>query len=587
MIALALGAVPARSQWVDQSFEVKPGWSAVFLHVDASHRTLQDLVGSDPSNPIDQVWLWKPDSSVAQFIQNPDTPAPGNSQWLNWRRLENSSSVLQRLPGNHACLVHSTATGNYTWTITGKPVPPSYAWTSSGMNLLGFSTPESNPPVFDTFLSPAPSFRQAAEIFNYPGGEFSASNPRQLFTMITSPVKRGEAYWIRADRSFNRYFGPFEVTLQDRSGIHFSDLVSQYEIRLKNVTPNSVAVTLRLASSGAVPAGQRPIIGLAPLLMRKELNPTNLVYSYTNFVPNAQTIQLARAGDIGSEVNIVVGIDRASMPGNANDLYAGVLRLTDSTGLLAIDLPVTTEVPAKGGLWVGNATVTHVQHYLKSYARDGSGQPMALPGGNGAPYVVTNINTSLGLAARSFPLRLIMHHDGTNQTHLLQRVYTGYGKGTNYIVATQESFLHPELMAQARRISAPHLPWTRDNAGWAFAPGQFGPGGKLTNVITIAHAEHASNPFLHTYHPDHDDLNAQFSASLARGIESYDIERRIVLEFFPPAPEFEELTSAGKQFSGSYTEDLTFRGRGSEERTIRTAGTFQISRISSEQTLTR
>ena len=36
---------PARAQWITQTNALRPGWNAVFLHVDASHATLDQLVG--------------------------------------------------------------------------------------------------------------------------------------------------------------------------------------------------------------------------------------------------------------------------------------------------------------------------------------------------------------------------------------------------------------------------------------------------------------------------------------------------------------------------------------------------------------
>ena len=70
--ALLAAALPAQAQWLTQSIGLKAGWNAVFLHVDASHDTLDALIGGDGSNPIQEVWRWNP-PSVAQFT---DSPAP-------------------------------------------------------------------------------------------------------------------------------------------------------------------------------------------------------------------------------------------------------------------------------------------------------------------------------------------------------------------------------------------------------------------------------------------------------------------------------------------------------------------------------
>lgn len=61
---LWLTLASAQAQWLTQSITLKPGWNAVFLHVDPSHTTLDALVGADGGNPIQEVWLWQP-ASVA------------------------------------------------------------------------------------------------------------------------------------------------------------------------------------------------------------------------------------------------------------------------------------------------------------------------------------------------------------------------------------------------------------------------------------------------------------------------------------------------------------------------------------------
>src|SRR5690606_17954391 len=115
-----------------------------------------------------------------------------------------------------------------------------------------------------------------------------------------------------------------------------------------------------------------------------------------------------------------------------------------------------------------------------------------------------------GTVARPFPLRLIVHHDGST-ARLLQRAYYGIGLATNPVVAIRENLLLPSQLASARRISAVHLPVSAGNQPWAFT-GAMEVGGTLSTVVQVAYDDHASNPFLHTYHPDHDNLNASFNA---------------------------------------------------------------------------
>lgn len=189
-----------------QPFSLVPGWNAVYLHVDASHTSLDSLVGSDDANPIQEIWLWRPSPATAQFVTSPQLPTSQTSQWLTWERNAVPSSPLQSLPGNCAYLVKVGGNANYTWNLLGKVVAPDYLWTSTGLNFIGFPTRPVSPPTFEQFLSPSPSFFEAAQVFSYDGGDLGPSNPAQVFAFRTKSVTRGQAYWIRAGETFNRYF---------------------------------------------------------------------------------------------------------------------------------------------------------------------------------------------------------------------------------------------------------------------------------------------------------------------------------------------------------------------------------------------
>jgi hypothetical protein len=183
--------------------------------------------------------------------------------------------------------------------------------------------------------------------------------------------------------------------------------------------------------------------------------------------------------------------------------------------------------------------------------------------------------------------------DLSGTVRLLQRVFSGFDAQTNRILASKESLLNPGLLASARRVTATHLPWTLSNPGW-LATGAFAQGQSITNVVAVDFNDHAANPFLHTYHPDHDNLNASFNALQPVGTESYEVERRLVLTFTAPPVDFTTLTEGSSRMVGVYNEDITFKGRTritggaptQDTRTISTAGSFSIQRISTVPQLT-
>ena len=909
-LGLVLSSNIAQAQWLTQSFTLKPGWNAIFTHVDASFQTL-DAFLPDANGPVAEVWLWKPTYSSAQFLETPYSDPVANSQWAVWTSARGDTDTLISLVGNSAYLVNNRGTTDYVWEVKGKPVSPAYKWTSTGLNLLGFPTPSGTPPNFATFLAPEPNLdllktlQNAAHVFQYPGGELGISNPAEVVSVTASitPVRRGQAFWVRGSTNYyNRYYGPVEVQFQDPAGIVFGETLGTYSIRLKNLTTASRTVTLNMVTSEVPPSGQASISGVPRLLIRGNLSPTTLTYNFAFLSGNSFT--LAPGGQAGSEMQIVLGLDRAGMTATAGSLYAGILRITDSAGLQQIDAPVSGTVANASGLWVGQASINQVGQYLKSYPKvdvsetdqtvqintaaalaneppmgaeipgaviiahetnftraytsaassldgrtilagvnggslfvsrdygstwseresnrawgevassaDGSvmaatvngqgiyissnygaewvagdapslawiglacssdGNRMAAVVQNGSLYTTSNrgsswaaqagaglrnwscvamsadgaslvaavnpgqifitsdrgltwsaqgpsinwtsvassadgsilygavdgggiyisrdsgatwtsnginarwisvacstdgkriaaavkngqiytsddaggtwvaretnrvwddvvssgdatrlvavenggaiytlnrafasytvdqatglvldqngrylssgVNTNLARVGNVFPLRLILHNRAdSNEVSLLQHVYVGQGKTTtNTIIANRESLLDPAQLASARRITATQLPFSRTNEPWT-RTGSMNPGHVVIFDVAVDHNNHASNPFLHTFHPDHDNLDANFQAVQAQGIESFSISRTIKLTFNTPGDDFASVTASAQSRNGTYEETMTIAGVGTATRDFLLTGSFILQLISPVANLT-
>ncbi len=494
---LACVALPARAQWITQTFTLKQGWNAVYLHVDASYATFDQLFGpaAPVILPIDEVWRWNPAASGSQSVSSPQQPADASTQWASWRVSASGTSELNRFTPNSAYLVHCTA--DTALSVKGQPVIPGFKWSTSGLNFLGFPTVTTSPPSFDTFLSPVPAVRDG-EIYRYPGGPLGAGNPLRVSALRTTPVTRGEAYWMRAGAVYNRYYGPFEIASAG-TGAAYGTSLGSVSFRIRNLTASALTVSLTLRASEAPPTGQPAIAGIPPLLVRGSIDPSTLTYPYTRLrVNRSKTLTLAPAGQLGAEGEVVLGLDRSSMGGNPGDLFAGVLQFTDSLGQIRTDMAVSATSASTAGLWVGTASVTGVGQYLVNYQKD-SGDNLVLD--SNGKYVVSSVITNLTPVPTAFPLRLIVHSPGSGAASLFQRLYFGFDAGTNAIVANREETLAPGLISNARRISATHLPFSSTNKGWIF-DGPLGLGRTVTTRLTNVFNDHASNPFLHTYHPD-------------------------------------------------------------------------------------
>ncbi len=583
MVVLTAGSM-LDAQWRTETFELRDGWNAVYLHIDVSHDSLGELVGSDASNPIEEIWLWVPAVGGMQFIDNPQEPSSGNTQWLRWDRYWGGSSPLQRLVPNAAYLVRVRSdVPAYTWTLKGRPVASHVSWTSAGLNFVGIPTPRTNPPTWGTFLGPSRSLHNEAEVYHYPGGPFGDNNPARLWPTLLrqTPLNRGQAYWVRAEE-YNRYFGPVTVGVQGREGVNFGASSGQHRMRLRNPIDEPVTVSMRLLPSESPPPGERPIVANVPLLWRGEIDLSDLTYDFSRFADGPAEWTLQPHGEPGSEIEVVLGLERSAMTGDAGDLFAGILQVTDDRGLLEIELPVSAEVASSSGLWVGNALVAEVEHRLVTYAETEDGALVETEDGS---YVVESVDESFGPVARPFPLRLIVHNEGGTGATLLQRVYFGLLDEENLILAKSQDSLNPAALDSARRISVAHLPWTENNVSWSF-DGPLNETAEIQVTVHVPYDDQATNPFLHTYHPDHDNLDARFEEALPQGAESYGVIRRISLRVETPAGDFADVTGGGGILSGTYEETITLLGTGNASREYRVRGGFAVTRVTDIATLT-
>jgi hypothetical protein len=112
-------------------------------------------------------------------------------------------------------------------------------------------------------------------------------------------------------------------------------------------------------------------------------------------------------------------------------------------------------------------------------------------------------------------------------------------------------------------------------------------GSNIVGTVNLGFNEQASNPFLHTYHPDHDNLDASFKTELTAGTESYGVSRVIALTFTRPGGDFESLTRGSATLNGNYAEVVTFLGKPGAQRSYTARGAFTLNQITDTPTLTR
>jgi len=203
-------------------------------------------------------------------------------------------------------------------------------------------------------------------------------------------------------------------------------------------------------------------------------------------------------------------------------------------------------------------------------------------GGSGylaAPAITMPAPVPPGTAtARNPPLRVLLHVDDGGTARLLSQVFVGKLAGGADGLCTKESGLSAADRAGASRLVAAHLPLDRVLASGS---GAVALGQTLVRTVTIPFDDD-TNPFVHRYHPDHDNKNAR-GVPVGAGVESFGITRTISFLFTPTPPAGVSATGWGSSsLGGSYTEVI----RGLHKQNLTVSGTFVLRRASEIGTLT-
>ncbi len=550
-------AVTARAQWQTDTYTLKGGWNAIYLHGDATHDTIENLV---TNTNVEEIWRWVPNPDRVQYVSTPSVPAALTPEWQIWRRTLPPLVVndMTTLTGQNAYLVKcaGTTANTYTISLTHRPLPPRAVWLRHGANLLGFPSRlnGANYPIFNTYFAAFPSaVASGVKIFKYIGGDLNTTNPQQIFSTASERVNRLQAYWFDTEL-VNNYTAPVEIELGNAAGLVFGDGGSTILVRLRNRGSTSTTVTLASTASATPPSGQTVIVGQVPLSLRS-FNSTTGDWSYT---PVTAAITQTLAGNATVDLVFAVNRGHASMlaqAANPGALFASLLRVTDSTNLTDVYLPVSAVSASVAGLWVGDATVTNVQSTIP-----GSGSTTRRP----------------------YTLRYLFHVDASGQARLLSQVFSGRLTSTDAVgLTSKEAGLKTADKATAKRMSVSHLvPETVIGSAGTGNSGSIGLGGALQRRVVIDYAN-GVNPFVHSYHPDHDNLNPRF-VTLPAGVESWTLQRDLTFTFSTtPTSGSNPAAWGATQLGGTYSETLT----GAHKLPLTVTGTFMLNRVSSDATL--
>jgi hypothetical protein len=371
---LSAGAASAQPRWT-QTFELTPGWNAIYLHVqpfDTDPAVVFDGL------PLLSAWTRGTEPGSVEFIGDPDDALLAHRGWVAYVPADREEALATTLADNELVSVEGNRAfllrldGSATLSVTGRPLVPLIDWQPNAFSLLGFPIDPENAPTFASYF--AASTAHAGQ----PIYRLLATGQWQLVTAPSAAEMRyGEAYWVFS-ASGSDFVAPLGIEGLGSDGLSFGRGVGDYLLSFANLSSNPITIGIRdLASPAAVPLSHLEIITEpGPDLGEFQWPPLTGTLELDAAARGTQSARLAvRRGDFATA-------DQAT-----------VLSITDGAGTRWL-LPVTASSAGTGesalsrvrgpvgqmsrfaGLWLGRAIVNRV-----SQPQSGSLDPVATSGG--------------------------------------------------------------------------------------------------------------------------------------------------------------------------------------------------------------
>ena len=544
--ALAAFAGAAQAQWHTKTYELKKGWNAVWLSGDASYGTMEEIFPA--SSGVLEVWRWNPNPDKIQFTQSPSAVTVQSDEWTIWKRA-GSESVLKKMVGNSAYLIKCDTVKSLA--IKQKSIPPEATWLRSGANFIGFPV-KKGIGTFSSYFSKMLTgdlvqprgLLPTAKVFSYVGGDLGGSNPARL--PLTDSIEPDKPYWFDT-QTVNDFYGPLAFETPFNNGIAFGRTIASVSLGVTNRTNSSQKLTFTLEDSEQAPISQTPIVTPAPLLRTDSSGASVSASSFSVVVSES------------GRATVDFGINRTGMVDGK--VYASTLVITDEAGFMEVRIPVTAQASTPGGLWQCEVAVSKVSSTTAAAARS---------------------TTTSQVTAQPFPLSFLIHVDSAGKGRLLRQAFVGKlaASGNPMGITVIESLILGAAATDVKplRFFAPIMPRRSpvvEAAGSAIA-------GSQVNWVLVHGYNDPSNPFVHAFHPDHDNMDAKFTTPLAAGVESYTVTRNCTLDFTSTPPDGSSIPGWGTTvLGGVYTEAMA----GINKTPITLGGMFTMRRISEISTI--
>jgi hypothetical protein len=456
-------------------------------------------------------------------------------------------------------------------------------WRKDSLNLLGFAVAPGGGPSFQNFFAGSPA---------HAGQPIFRLSAQGQWTKVTTPastyVNAGEAYWVGCSGP-SSFRGPLSVDTGFRSGLEYGRSQVEMTLKIKNASTSPRSFSLTKLSSALPPIGQLPLAGPVPLgYFRLDL--TNQVYGWATLPSTLERLDVGPGQEW--ELRLEVLRNQMTPAADPNAQYQSLLEVADDAGSRWL-VPVSADglqggtsdgiglagsqgnLPhPRAGLWVGSVTLNKVNQ----------------------PSHPTTPNTPQPTDSQA-QFRLLVHVNEQGQARLLQKVIQMWKNGTTkpdpndpskqvldqpgrFVLLTDEAFT--TNYTGSALVDGQPVGQRVSSSAFAFkAPipmagaGDFGAG---TNSCTvILDYNDPLNPFKHVFHPDHNNRDEQYTATLPEGAESFTVQRQVRLEFSAQDPNGFQFAGWGdNQLGGRYRETIT----GLHKNPLFLEGTFRLHQAS-------
>ncbi len=569
LLLTASGMISAQTVSLQQTIELEPGWNAVYLYVDPTERNIATLFAG---LPVASIWRWLPSEDGARFIQDPAEGLDNVEGWFAWfpePRPEAFLTNLFQLSANTAYLIKLEGTQTRQITIEGRPRVRSVQWVSDGFTLTGLPVSADHAPTFGEFFAHSGAHQDQPVYRLQPSGHWQPVSPS------TTPIQKGKAYWIHT-RGSSRYQGPMTVQLEQGDSLEFSAALEEMTLTLRNRSSLPGTFQVRRLQGSTL-----------PMSFRLD-DPETFEVSWP-FLPAVYNVQAPARDD----VQIVLALQRQQFSASRMEQ---IFEITDELGTkVYVHSGGNTIQPfiAPGGTPAGMA------NGLQFDTTQGGGE-RSLAGLWMGEVQINAVSESQLAGVEPTPVRepfsqrFLIHVDTSGQARLIKDVIQMWEEGTlkpsdldptlnevdepgRFVLITDRDLIgiySGVALRGDRSVGIRYSTVAYDFPGeYLEFTGEFELGGQINATIVIE-PDFPTNPFLHRYHPDHDNLDAEF---LNFQKEAYQVVREMRLELTVEDPLGLNPPGWGETLVGGlFDESIT----GLHRNTIFTSGQFRMRRVS-------